>query len=138
MAECLFCKIASGEIHAEIIYENDGAVAFLDISPIAPGHTLVVPKYHAPTLRDLPEHLTAPVFRAVQECSGMLIEALRPDGISYGINEGAATGQTVEHIHIHLAPRFKDDGGGSFHSIVQNPPKEDIASIANKIRSLYN
>lgn len=134
MAECLFCKIAAKEIPAEIVYEDDDAVGFLDAHPIAPGHTLVIPRRHVATLRDLPEELVGPVFRAVGRIARMLVRALAPDGISYGINEGAVTGQTIEHLHIHLAPRFANDGGRSFHSIVQNPPAENLKIIAEKIR----
>jgi histidine triad (HIT) family protein len=134
MSECLFCKIAAKEIPAEIVYEDEHAVGFLDVNPIAPGHTLVVPKRHAATLRDLPEELAGPVFRAVGRIARMLVRGLAPDGISYGINEGAVTGQTIEHLHIHLAPRFANDGGKSFHSIVHNPPRDDLATIAERIR----
>ncbi len=135
MSECLFCKIASKEIPAEILYQDEAAVAFLDIKPIAPGHTLVIPKYHAANLRNLPEELIGPLFKAVSRVSKMLVQALNPDGISYGINEGAVSGQSIEHLHIHLAPRFIGDGGKSFHSIVHNVPKEDLKEIAKKIRS---
>jgi histidine triad (HIT) family protein len=134
MVSCLFCKIASKEIPAEIIYEDDAAVGFLDIQPIAPGHTLIIPKHHTATLRDLPEDLIGPVFEAVRRASQMLVQSLEPNGLSYGINEGAVTGQTIEHLHIHIAPRFENDGGKSFHSIVQNPPAETLKSIADKIR----
>lgn len=134
MPDCLFCKIAAKEIPAEIVYEDDDAIGFLDIHPIAPGHTLVVPKRHVATLRELPEELVGPVFRAVSRIARMLVKAFAPDGISYGINEGAVTGQTIEHLHVHLAPRFRGDGGKSFHSIVHNPPHEDLKTIAEKIR----
>jgi histidine triad (HIT) family protein len=135
MKNCLFCKIASKEIPAEIVYEDEGAVAFLDINPIAPGHTLVIPRYHSPTLRDLPDEFVGPLFLAIKTVARLLQTSIKPDGISYGINEGVVTGQTIEHLHIHLAPRFVGDGGKSFHSIVHNPPAQNISEIAQLIRS---
>lgn len=136
MEECLFCKIVAKAIPTEIIYESNDALAFLDIHPMAPGHTVVIPKIHSANLLELPEEKVGPVFLAVKEVAKKLQAALLPDGFSYGINQGKVTGQSVEHLHIHVVPRFRDDGGRSFHSIVQNPPKEDVKVIAEKIRSI--
>ncbi|MFN7088204.1 MAG: HIT family protein [Candidatus Paceibacteria bacterium] len=135
MGDCIFCKIAKKEIPAEIVYEDKNAIAFLDINPISPGHTMIIPKYHAPNLSWLPDEYIGPLFFAVKQVADKLQKALNPDGLSFGINQGRVTGQTIDHLHIHIAPRFVGDGGGSFHSIVHNPPKEDLKSIANKIRS---
>lgn len=133
--DCVFCKIYKKEIPAEIIYENNDALAFLDVHPMAPGHTIVIPKIHAANLIELPEEKIAPVFLAVKKVAEKLQAALSPDGFSYGINQGEVTGQSVDHLHIHVVPRFQNDGGKSFHAIVQNPPQEDIKVIAEKIRN---
>jgi len=135
MDNCIFCKIARKEIPADIVYEDDAAVAFLDIQPMAPGHTLVVPRAHAAGITDLPEELFRPLLAAVQKVSRRLMLVFSPDGLSYGVNQGRAAGQHVDHLHIHLVPRWHDDGGGSFQSIVHNPPKEDLKSLAEKIRN---
>jgi histidine triad (HIT) family protein len=131
--DCLFCKIAAKTNFAKIIYENDHAVAFLDISPSAPGHTMVIPKYHAPTVIALPDDEVAPLFLAVKKTAELLMEALHPDGITIGINQGRASGQEVDHLHVHLMPRWHGDGGGAIQSLVHNAPRESVDEIAKKI-----
>ncbi len=131
--DCLFCKIANKEIPAEVIYEDDNAVGILDIYPVAPGHTMVIPMVHCENILDLPEEKIGDVFSAVKKITATLGKALRPDGFTIGINHGKASGQAVDHLHIHIIPRFKDDGGGSMHSVVNNPPKEPLNKIMAKI-----
>ena len=108
----------------------------LDIHPISPGHTMVIPKIHAETILDLPEEKIGAVFSAVKKVTEMLNKALAPDGFTLGINHGRVSGQAVMHLHIHIIPRWENDGGGSVHSVVDNPPKESIKDIADKIRNL--
>lgn len=135
MEDCIFCKIVRKEIPADIVYEDETAVGFLDIQPMAPGHTMIVPKRHVVGIPDLPEEMFRPLMAAIQKVSRKLAKVFSPDGMSYGVNQGRAAGQHVDHLHIHLVPRWRDDGGGSFQSIVRNPPKEDLKSLAEKIRS---
>lgn len=132
---CLFCKIAKKEIQGAVIYEDEGVVAFLDIHPRAPGHTMVIPKTHSETLLDLPLEAVAPLFKGVREVTARLKKALCPDGFTIGVNQGQASGQVVDHLHVHIIPRFKGDGGGSIHSVVLNPPRESLQEMAEKIRS---
>ncbi len=134
MNSCLFCLVAKKEIPAEVVYENTGALAFLDIYPMAPGHTLVIPKRHVDTILDLPEDDFVSVFRAAREVEKMVIKSLKPDGFTLGINQGKVSGQEVDHLHIHIAPRFFGDGGKSFQTIVSNIPKESIKEIAKKLK----
>lgn len=135
MTDCLFCKIAAGEIPADKVYEDKHAIAFLDINPVAPGHTMVIPKVHAETYLDLPDEEVCPLGEALKKVTTMVKEALKPDGFNIGANMKKAAGQAVDHLHIHIIPRWEGDGGGSMHSIVKNPPKEDIKEIAEKIRN---
>lgn len=130
---CLFCSIGKKEIAAEIIYEDDKTMAFLDILPRAPGHTMVIPKTHAENILELPEEEVAPVFGAVKKVTEMLEKSLRPDGFTIGINHGKVSGQAIDHLHIHIIPRWKNDGGTSIHSVVSNKPKESLAEIKVKI-----
>ena len=135
---CLFCKIGKKEIPAEIIYEDETAFALLDIHPMAPGHTMVMPKKHFETILDLEDSELASLFSAVRNVTKLLQKVLAPDGFTIGINHGKASGQTIDHLHIHIIPRFQNDGGGSIHSVVDNQPKETVREIAERIRNNRN
>ena len=135
VSQCLFCGIAAGEIPAEVIYDDSNAVAFLDIRPRAPGHTVVIPRVHRPSVADLAPSEVGPVFLAVKKMAERLTRVLRADGLTIGINQGAVSGQSVDHLHIHLLPRFLRDGGGSIHSVVDNPPEKSLAEIAQQLKA---
>ena len=136
MENCLFCKIAAKKIPACIVYEDANAVAFLDIAPRAPGHTMVIPKHHAPKLVDLPDEEIGPLFAAVKKVAAILSQKFNPDGMSIGINQGkvSADEEVVDHLHVHLMPRWRGDGGSAMQSIVHNPPKESLEEILKKIK----
>lgn len=131
--ECLFCNIIAKQIPAEIVYEDDTSVAVLDIAPRAPGHTMVLPKVHVESILDLPDNVVEPVFVAIKKVTAMLKKAFAPDGFTIGINQGRAAGQVIDHLHIHVIPRWSSDNGGSVHSIVTNIPKESLGEIRSKI-----
>lgn len=133
--DCLFCKIARKEIPAEIIYEDSDAVGVLDIQPRAPGHAMIIPKVHAANLLDLAKGQAGPVFEAVQNVTALLKEKLRPDGFTIGINHGRVSGQTIDHLHIHIIPRWANDGGGSVHSVVNNPSGISPEEMAAKLKT---
>ncbi len=135
MDSCIFCKIIKGDISAEKIFESEHSLAFLDVTPRAPGHTMVVPKTHAETLLQLPKDNVGPFFEDVQTVIGMIKKALSPDAFTLGMNHGRVSGQEVNHMHFHILPRWAGDGGHSFQSVVSNPPKEGLAAIAQKIRN---
>jgi histidine triad (HIT) family protein len=107
----------------------------LDIQPRSPGHILVIPKLHAPKLADLDDDLVAEVFRATKDVVKMLEKALKPDAFTIGINDGEEAGQVIAHLHVNIIPRFRGDGGSAIHSVVHNPPSEDIRETAERIRS---
>lgn len=130
---CLFCKIIKKEIPAYVIYEDDHALAFLDITPRTPGHTLVIPKYHAANVIDLPNIHVAPLFLAVKATDKLLTKSFSPEGLTIGVNQGAASGQEVDHLHVHLMPRWHDDGGTAIQGVVKNIPKESVEEIYKKI-----
>ena len=134
--DCLFCKIANKEFNAEVIYEDENATAVLDINPRSPGHTMVLPKVHAETILDLPSEKIDGLFKAVKNITDILNKALKPDGFTIGINHGKVSGQTIDHLHIHVMPRWHNDNGSSIHSIVNNPSTESLSQIANRIRSI--
>ncbi len=131
--DCLFCDIVAKKIKGSIIYEDERTIAFLDINPRAPGHTLVIPKNHCETILDLDEKEVGPVFSAVKRMTEVLKKALNPDGFTIGINQSKAAGQVVDHLHIHIIPRWKNDEGGSVNSVVLNKTDESLESIKEKI-----
>lgn len=132
---CLFCRIAKKELSAEVIYEDKETMAFLDVQPRAPGHTMIINKTHANTILDLKDDKIGPTFLTVKKVADILKNALKPDGFTIGINHGRISGQAVDHLHIHIIPRFQNDGGHSIHSVVNNPPNESLKELANKIRN---
>jgi len=132
--DCLFCKIANGAIPAQIVYEDKESLAFLDIHPLALGHLVVVSKSHAENLLDLPDNKVGPLFLAVKYLTGVLKKAFNPDGFTIGINHGKVSGQAIDHLHVHIIPRFANDGGKSLHSVVNNPPKDSLEEIAKKVK----
>ncbi len=110
MSDCIFCKIIQGQIPCAKVYEDADIIAFLDINPFRPGHTLVVPKPHTPTLFDLQPEQSVALVRALQKIGKAVMEASGADGLNVFQNNYPAAGQTVFHAHWHLIPRHKDDG----------------------------
>jgi len=138
MNDCIFCKIARDEAKAEKLFETEKSVAFLDIQPRSPGHTLVIPKKHVVTITDLEDEDIAEVFKTTRAVVQILKKALDPDGFNIGINDGRFAGQDVMHLHVNIFPRYAGDGGKSIHSIVYNPLSEDISETAARIRTSAN
>lgn len=108
---CVFCRIVEGELPASVAYEDEIVLAFLDIHPITPGHVLVIPKFHAESLVDLPEHDA----RHMMYVGQMVDKALRAssfqcEGVNLFLADGRAAGQEVDHVHLHVFPRFSGDG----------------------------
>jgi histidine triad (HIT) family protein len=110
MENCIFCKIVAGEIPCARIVETDEVLAFLDIAPISPGHTLIIPVEHYETLWDLPEDIAMTLTRAIRKISKAVMTATKADGLNIGMNNLRAAGQLVPHAHFHLIPRFAGDG----------------------------
>ncbi len=110
--DCIFCKIAEGVIPAHRVWEDDRALAFLDINPLAAGHTLLIPKLHAADIRDIDPELAAFLFLQAPKLAKAVQQATSADGVNILQNTGAAAGQAVFHLHIHFIPRFEGDGLG--------------------------
>ena len=129
MSDCIFCKIIVGEIPNYTIYEDDFALAFLDITPRTKGHTLVIPKVHAENLLELDEKYAEKLLVTVKKTQEKLNDVLKPDGYNVGWNHGKAGGQLVPHLHIHIMPRYNNDGGANMHAIVNNPGDESVEEV---------
>lgn len=106
---CIFCKIVRGEISSTKVLETDHAVAFLDIHPVNKGHVLLVPKAHHATLADLPDDLAALTASLIPRLCRAIRAATGAEGLNLIVNNGRAAGQTVDHGHWHLIPRFVGD-----------------------------
>ena len=132
---CIFCRIVKGEIPAEIVARTADAVAFLDVQPLADGHVLVVPIAHQPCLEDLEPAQAEALLRTVTQLAGPVREAVDAAGTTIGINNGNATGQTIPHVHVHIVPRWENDGAGSIHTIFPRKAYRDIKEVGTAIRA---
>jgi len=131
--ECIFCKIASGQIPATKIYEDEIVVAFLDIGPISDGHTLVVPHQHIERVHNCPPEFLGQVWARIAKLAGAIVVALGADGYNVLCNNGRAAGQVVDHLHFHIIPRRTGDGVFTqWPSYKYGPGRAD--AIAEKIR----
>ncbi len=122
MNDCIFCKIVKGEIPCNKVYEDKNVLAFLDISPVNIGHSLVVPKKHYVNIYETPEDILIEMMKAVKKISHAIKNGLQADGINVNMNNDPAAGQVVFHSHIHVIPRIANDGFGPWHS--KRPYKE--------------
>lgn len=131
--DCLFCDIIGKKKEAHIIYEDNSVVAFLDVFPCATGHTLVVPRRHMETIIEMQDTEIGFFWKGVRTVTLLLLEKLSPHGFTIGINHGKVSGQAIEHMHVHIIPRYEGDGGGSLHSVVHIPPAESVADVYKNI-----
>ncbi|MDO8492145.1 MAG: HIT family protein [bacterium] len=129
---CVFCKIISGEIETNKVYEDDDTLAFLDISPLNPGHTLVVPKEHSRNILEISDESYRAVASTCHKVAEAIKEGLEPDGINVHMNNESAAGQLVFHTHIHVIPRYANDGYMPWHK--KNYSKEEIELAGEKIK----
>ena len=131
---CLFCRIVAGEVPATIVSETELGVAFLDHRPLFEGHTLVVPRPHLATLRDLPPALLAPFFTEVQRLAVAVQAGLGADGSFVAANN--VVSQSVPHLHFHVVPRRRKDGlRGFFWPRTRYPDAERMEEVAAAVRS---
>lgn len=108
--DCIFCKIAAGEIPSKTIYEDERFRVILDISPASKGHALIIPKEHYANIYELPEEMAASAMVLAKKLAAHMTEILQCDGFNIIQNNGEPAGQTVFHFHMHLIPRYKGDG----------------------------
>jgi histidine triad (HIT) family protein len=133
MTDCVFCKIAAGQIPSTRVFEDEHTVAFMDIGQVNPGHVLVAVKKHADNLYALDDAQAAAVARTSARVARAIRDAFKPEGLSVYQANGKAAGQTVFHYHVHLLPRHAGDGM-ELTWPVKNPPRETLAGYAEKIR----
>lgn len=110
MSTCIFCKIVAGELPSFKVYEDEHALAFLDIHPVSTGHTLVIPKNHAGNIFEISAEDWSHVQETVRKTALAIEKSLSSDGINLNMNNREHAGQVVDHAHVHLIPRYKGDG----------------------------
>ncbi len=130
---CIFCSIVSGEIPSYKLYEDEETLAFLEINPSSPGHALIIPKKHVEDFMDLDNKLMVPVMGSVQKVAKMIEKALGADNFTIGVNSGKIVGRHVEHVHVHVIPRFPDDEGHYIQGVVSRASNETLEEIKEKI-----
>ena len=133
MADCIFCKIIAGEIPSSKVYEDDLVVAFLDISQVTPGHTLVVPKQHFRNLLEMDADSSSQLFARVPDIARKVMKATGAKGMNILNNNEEIAGQTVFHTHVHLAPRYEETDGLQISFEAHEPDFPALAQLAEKI-----
>ena len=136
MQDCVFCRIIARTLPASFVAEDETAVAFMDLRQAVPGHVLVVPRRHAPTIYDLaPDDGAAVIHLAIRVARG-LRHVLAPAGLNLWQSNGAIAGQEVDHFHLHLQPREAGDGIWDVypHGVPESRPQAFLDDIAARLR----
>lgn len=134
MTDCIFCKIVAGDIPSAKVYEDEQVLAFLDITQVTKGHTLIIPKAHVDNLFEMETDTASQLFAVVPKLAKHLKETLNATGLNLVNNNGETAGQTVFHSHLHLLPRFDQTDG---LQIVFNPKDPDFTALGDLAQSLY-
>ncbi|AND79843.1 HIT family protein [Streptococcus pantholopis] len=135
MENCLFCKIAEGQIPSAKVYEDEHTLAFLDISQTTKGHMLLIPKKHVRNTLEMDEGLAQTVFARLPKLARALQKATKAGGMNIINNNEEIAGQTVFHAHIHLIPRYSTDDGLEIHFTAHDSDSSALNSLADDIRS---
>ena len=141
--ECIFCNIVNKKADAEILFEDENIIAFLDIQPINYGHTLVVPKRHYDNFLTVPAKELIHLTKAAQFITGAVKRSVNADGFNVISNNGDSAGQTVYHFHFHIIPRFKSDFSlkpkvKTYGSGEMKKHADEIRSLIGQYRDVYN
>jgi len=130
--DCIFCKIIAGEIPSHTLYEDEQFKVILDVGPATKGHALILPKEHYANLYELPEEVAMDVMKLAKKMVKVMTEKLNCDGFNLVQNNGEVAGQTVFHFHMHLIPRYKNDGEILKYN-VKSFTQEELAEIRAQI-----
>ena len=130
--DCIFCKIANCEIPSKTLYEDDRFRVILDLGPAAKGHALILPKDHFANIYEVPNEWCAGAFCLAKKMASQLTEKLHCDGFNIVQNNGEIAGQTVFHFHIHLIPRYENDGQ-KINWVPGEPTQEELEAVKAEI-----
>lgn len=134
MSDCIFCKIVAGDVPSSKVYEDDEVLAFLDITQVTKGHTLVIPKQHHRNLLEMNAETASTLFARVPQIAQQLKEKLGASGLNIINNNEEVAGQTVFHTHVHLLPRFDETDDLKIHFTAHEP---DFAALSALAQELY-
>jgi len=138
MDDCIFCGLAAGAYPVSTVYEDHVVLAFMDISPVNPGHTLVIPKKHFTYMTDMDEETGMHLFKITMRLQEAIRKSeVRCEGINLFLTDGEAAFQEVFHLHMHVFPRFKGDPFKIDADWEVRPPREELDRIAASIREAY-
>jgi histidine triad (HIT) family protein len=134
--DTLFTQIVAGDIPSYTVYEDETTYAFLDANPLAPGHTLVIPKEPHERLNDVPPDVAADVFSVLGEIAAAVEDAVDADASTIALNNGEAAGQEVPHVHCHIIPQFEDDTARPIHALFDGADlsEDQMETIAQRAR----
>ena len=132
----IFEQIVAGEIPSYAVYEDETTYAFLDANPLAPGHTLVIPKDPYERVNDMPPELLGDVFDVAGQLAEAIETAVGADATTMAINNGEEAGQEIPHVHWHIVPRFPDDGAAAVHAMFDGVDldEDEMQNVAEDIR----
>ena len=139
MESCIFCDILEGNTEASVVYRDDTCCAFLDLFPANPGHVLVIPVKHAACISELDAETASHMFRiGMRVAQALRRSELECEGINFHLADGAAAGQEIFHVHLHIIPRIRGDGFGFKFARGRAPEstRSDLDSVTEKIRAV--
>ena len=131
--DCIFCKIAAGEIPSRKIYEDKDLIAIMDLNPTSKGHSLIIPKEHCTNIYDIDEDIAAKVMKTAKKLATKMTVALNCDGFNLLQNNGETAGQTMFHFHMHLIPRYKDADNNMLKFTSVSFSDEEMYAIRDQI-----
>lgn len=131
--DCIFCKIAAGEIPSRKIYEDKDLIAIMDLNPTSKGHSLIIPKEHCTNIYDIDEDIAAKVMKTAKKLATRMTVALNCDGFNLLQNNGETAGQTMFHFHMHLIPRYKDADNNMLKFTSVSFSDEEMDAIRDQI-----
>lgn len=134
MEDCTFCRIIRGVEQGVIVDEDDEYLVLMDKHPYNPGHSLVIPKKHYKTLLEMPRSEAGKLFERVWLVAKAAVKALEADGVHIGQNNGRAARQVIEHVHVHIIPRFYNDTEDGSWPVRKSLPVEEMKKLADKIK----
>ena len=139
MSDCILCDIIAGESPASVVYEDDVVIGIMDISPVNPGHLMVIPKKHFPYMADMDEETGAHLSKiAMRMMQAVRESGVRCEGVNLFLADGEAAFQEIFHVHLHVIPRFKGDPFKIDADWSVRPPREELDTIATQIRKAYD